>query len=167
MHSVNVEKSYKLINKLQKMKPAVVIAYLRKIDAYVFEEINLSCLKKQGFEIQRNHRYSGDGGIDGKAIIHGQLYYLQTKRYSSHISTKHVEEFNSLCKSHKVKGLFIHTGKTGRKARIYNKNSSRIEIISGHRLIRLIRNQDIKIKGRLIYKIKSFIFGEKRVSFHA
>ncbi|WP_375491682.1 restriction endonuclease [uncultured Nostoc sp.] len=51
----------------------VVIATLRKISPYVFEELVLTCCKKQGWQIQRNFRYTGDGGIDGRVLILGKL----------------------------------------------------------------------------------------------
>ena len=168
MHSTNIKKSYALIEKLSKFrKPRHIIAYLRQVDAYLVEEIVLTSLSKQGHLIERNSRYSGDGGIDGKASIFGNTYYIQTKRYGSHISNKHMEEFAALCKANKVRGLFVHTGRTGKAARRSAYNSSRVEIISGQRLVNLIQGRDIKIKGKLIYKLKTLLFGNRKERIHA
>ncbi|MCT6953383.1 restriction endonuclease, partial [Salmonella enterica subsp. enterica serovar Javiana] len=38
------------------------LSYLRKINPYVFEELLLLTLEKQGLEVIRNRSYSGDGG---------------------------------------------------------------------------------------------------------
>lgn len=111
--------------------------YLRSIDPYVFEEMVLSALSRKGHKIIRNKRYSGDGGIDGKAVIDGQLTYIQSKRYRSHINPSHVQDFNKLCCDHNVRGLFIHTGKTGNKSHKIASRSSHIVIISGDKLFRL------------------------------
>lgn len=48
------------------------IAYLRKIDPFVFEELLLEGFERRGFEVIRNRRYTGDGGIDGRVKIDGQ-----------------------------------------------------------------------------------------------
>src|SRR5699024_1294775 len=42
------------------------LAYLRKIDPLAFEELLLVVAELRGWKIQRNKRYTGDGGIDGK-----------------------------------------------------------------------------------------------------
>ncbi len=39
------------------------IAYLRKIDPFVFEELLLEGFERRGFEVIRNRRYTGDGGL--------------------------------------------------------------------------------------------------------
>ncbi|MGS6531656.1 restriction endonuclease, partial [Enterobacter hormaechei] len=45
---------------------AQIINYLRKIDAFVFEELLLEGFEAHGFRTMRIKRYSGDGGIDGQ-----------------------------------------------------------------------------------------------------
>ena len=39
-----------------------ILGYLRKIDPYVFEELVLLMLERQGIVVIRNESYSGDGG---------------------------------------------------------------------------------------------------------
>lgn len=119
--------------------PAQRIAYLRKVNPYVFEEIILGALANNGYLIKRNKRYSGDGGIDGRCSLYGEKYLIQAKRYSGPVKKEHVVEFDILCRKVKVKGLFVHTGTTPRS--IVDRLGSEIthvEIISGSRLDRLI-----------------------------
>jgi restriction system protein len=142
-HKKYISTSAKVIEKINSFtgenKGERIFSYLRKINPYVFEELLLTSLKTKGFDIQRNKRYSGDGGIDGKAFLNGTLYLIQAKRYKHYVSKKHLEAFYNLVGNDK-KGLFIHTGKTG-KATFQKYRSSNITIISGNSLIKLIQNK--------------------------
>lgn len=138
------KRAFKLYEKLQTFPdehPGKIIAYLRKISPYVFEELLLVAFDKKGYKTYENKRYSGDGGIDGRVKKDGQLYYIQAKRYKSHVNAKHVQAFANLCERDHVKGFFVHTGKTGRKSRGLAYYNSRIEIVSGRKLIELIKNR--------------------------
>ncbi len=44
------------------------IAILRKMNPYAFEELLLTCCQNQGWQIERNFRYTKDGGIDGRVM---------------------------------------------------------------------------------------------------
>ena len=57
------------------------MAYLRKINPYVFEELVLDGFRSKGYGVKRNRRYSGDGGIDGRVYLDGKEYLVQCKRY--------------------------------------------------------------------------------------
>lgn len=114
------------------------INYLRKIDAFVFEEFLLDCFERKGYRVIRNKKYTGDGGIDGKVIINNMTYLVQAKRYSSHINKKHIQDFIRLVESKRVKGFFIHTGRTGQGCKEITFNSPNVQIISGNRLLDLI-----------------------------
>lgn len=114
------------------------IAYLRKIDAFIFEELILEAFERRGCRVKRNKRYTGDGGIDGKFWIKKQLYLVQAKRYSNHISAAHVRDFVSLCAKHRSKGIFVHTGRTGKLSKEIAQQCSNVTIISGERLIQLV-----------------------------
>lgn len=113
------------------------IAYLRKIDPLAFEELLLTCAELRGWKIQRNKRYSGDGGVDGKLWVDGHLYLVQAKRYSNHVNRAHVAEFCRLVSRAKCRGLFIHTGRTG-EAALDEVQGTAVEIISGHRLLEFL-----------------------------
>lgn len=116
-------------------------SYLRKIDPFVFEELLLYCIKLKGNKIIRNKRYTGDGGIDGKMIdSDGIKYLIQAKRYKNYITLSHVKEFNDIVRNNKWadKGLFIHTGKTGKGVKEVVIDSN-VQIISGSKLLDLIK----------------------------
>ena len=114
------------------------LAYLRQIDPFVFEELILDAFERRGCRVKRNKRYTGDGGIDGKLWINKQLYLVQAKRYSGHIKAAHVREFSALCKHHRSKGIFVHTGRTGRLAKEIAAQCPNVTRVSGERLIQLV-----------------------------
>jgi restriction system protein len=114
--------------------PEQKISFLRGVDPFVFEEMILTTLKKRGYKIIRNKRYTGDGGIDGQVFINGHHYLIQAKRYKAHISAAHVQEFAQICRRRKARGLFVHTGKTGKQAAA-NAAAAKMEMISGQRLL--------------------------------
>lgn len=130
----------KVYKKLQKMDKAQIFVYLRKIDPFVFEELLLYSFQKKGFKVYRNKRYTGDGGIDGKVKIDGKIRLIQAKRYSGYINMEHVKEFITLCNSEHKGGFFIHCGKTGSETKMIALNDNIIEIISGNKLMTLIKN---------------------------
>lgn len=112
------------------------LTYLRKIDPFVFEELTLICLREQGYTTRRNRRYTGDGGVDGRAWKGGALHLVQCKRYTGYIQKTDVEQLEELCRRKNCRGLFVHTGRTGQGSR--EAHSDRVEIISGDRLYDLI-----------------------------
>lgn len=142
-HFYNYRKARKLSRKINKndfVNDGALISYLRKIDPFVFEELLLFTYKKRGYRIYRNKRYTGDGGIDGKVKIDGQVYFLQAKRYQQYINLQHVKDFNTLCRCFNKYGFFIHTGKTGKASAEISRNQySNIQIISGQKLIDLLK----------------------------
>lgn len=113
------------------------LAYLRKINPFVFEEMLLDAFESGGHKVERNKRYTGDGGIDGKVWIDKQLYLIQAKRYTGHVAIGHLREFEKLLENNQCDGFFCHTGKTrssGKELAI----AGRLKIISGQKLIDLI-----------------------------
>lgn len=118
------------------------IAYLRKIDPLVFEELVLDAFEKKGFLIERNARYTGDGGLDGKVYRDNVWHGVQCKRYKSAIHTLHLDHFYSdLNKFNLKSGYFIHTGTTPEPAKNKYKN---IKVISGKMLINLLIEKNEK-----------------------
>lgn len=139
-HARNIETAARRLNTLIQVGhnggfPAL-IAYLRKIDPYVFEELLLTAIEQKQHVVVRNVKYSHDGGIDGEFLLNDKKVLIQAKRYRSYIKTAHVLEFKSKCEVLGVKGLFIHTGKTRSSAKLISGDS--IEIISGAKLISLL-----------------------------
>ncbi len=84
------------------------------MNPYAFEELLLTCCHEQGWEIERNFKYSNDGGLDGRVTIAGRLYLIQAKRYRGYINPKHIHDFNQVIQQEEAfGGFFIHSGKTG------------------------------------------------------
>jgi len=118
--------------------------YLRKINPYVFEELLLLAFERQGYAVQRNTSYSGDGGLDGRVHINGECLLIQAKRYSRAITPAHVQDFDALLTRMGQRGLFIHTGRTGQKSRAASSSSQQLMIISGQRLLALLAGKPFK-----------------------
>ena len=141
-HAWRIHKSYRILSKLEQIGvqsgPAAQFGYLRSksVDPYTFEEAILSALKNHGLKIKRNRRYSGDGGIDGRAWHKGRLILIQAKLYRHHVAKKDVEQFCGLCKRRKALGLFVHSGRTGKGAKIFFDD--RVKVVSGERLLRFL-----------------------------
>ncbi|MFB0713548.1 restriction endonuclease [Buttiauxella noackiae] len=115
------------------------LSYLRKINPYVFEELLLTAFKRQGYRIKRNKRYSGDGGLDGQVWRDKQRYLIQAKRYSGVICPSHIVAFGHLARRERCRGLFIHTGRTGSGGKVALSLFPEVELISGQKLIGLLR----------------------------
>lgn len=135
-HARFIKSSHAALAKVEQIEPWYGrLGKLRSLHPTTFEEMILSSLQKQGFAIERNARYTGDGGIDGRfRLPSGQLVLIQAKRYRGSINTAHVRSFGELCRNAQAPGLFIHTGKTPAAAR----NTQGVNIISGQQLIEFL-----------------------------
>lgn len=145
-HQKNKNEAKQLITKLRHTAALYSSAYLfgmlRHSNPFVFEELLLLCFQERGFLIQRNRRYTGDQGIDGRILDHkGHLFLIQAKRYSRPIHSRHVYEFYEAIKKEKAKGgFFIHTGKTPllcKNIRL-EKSQHAIKLMSGQLLLDFI-----------------------------
>lgn len=141
-HALRVKQSKRCLDRLKEIQhPGAKIEYLRKINAYTFEEIILTAIERnKNAKIKRNKRYTGDGGIDGRFWINKELYIIQAKRYANEIQLQHVKEFSRKVEQANCKGIFVHTGRTPESAWRQIQSNSHIEIISGSRLIDLLEN---------------------------
>ena len=142
----NVEKAAALLEKFRSWEgdglPMRILAYLRKIDPYVFEELVLTALAEQGLSVTRNESYSGDGGLDGEFCYKGRRYLMQAKRYEGAINAEHVTDFGKLIEERRAQGgLFIHTGRTPPKAYKQMGRAQTVTLISGDKLIKLLRGK--------------------------
>ncbi|MDR7925612.1 restriction endonuclease [Acidithiobacillus thiooxidans] len=109
------------------------IAYLRKLDPLVFEELVLDGFKRKGCLVERGTRYSGDGGLDGKVFRDNHWIGIQCKRYKDAIQTAHVKQFGrDLSRFGLTEGYFVHTGRTPAGLR---HRYGQIIILSGQELI--------------------------------
>lgn len=117
-----------------------MMAYLKKIDFFAFEELLLDAFERRGFKVIRNKRYTGDGGVDGRVIINGHTFLIQAKRYQAHINPAHVSALNELCINEQTYGIFIHTGITGPASKATHHDH--IAMISGDQLVRFLTGND-------------------------
>ncbi|MFJ5498737.1 restriction endonuclease [Pectobacterium sp. CHL-2024] len=135
-------KAERVIQRLPQLSgDAQRLAYLRKINPYVFEELLLLAFERQGYPIVRNASYSGDGGLDGQVFIDGQRYLIQAKRYGKTITPAHIQHFGDLLLRERCGGLFIHTGRTGKLSRSLLSAHPQIQLISGQRLLDLLNGK--------------------------
>ncbi|WP_042857904.1 restriction endonuclease [Dickeya sp. NCPPB 3274] len=137
-HGRYIDTAKKIIIKIESMNDAQKMNYLKKINPYVFEETILCCFEIKGYKIERNSRYSGDGGIDGKVWFDGNLHLIQAKRYRGKIKKEHVLDFIRLVNKNKCRGFFIHTGQTTDEIRKIISSSPHVNLISGKKLIDLV-----------------------------
>lgn len=120
---------------------AMRLAYLRKIDPLVFEELVLDAFARNGYQVQRGTRYSGDGGLDGRVHKDGAWYGIQCKRYSGAIHTPHIERFSAdMLRENLPAGFFVHTGKTPLAAK--QSCPSHIILLSGQKLVDFLCQQN-------------------------
>lgn len=132
-----VKAARKILRRVQRMSAEPQqIAYLRKIDPFIFEELVLTVMKRQGHRIKRNKRYTGDGGIDGQIWIRGKRHLMQAKRYSGYIHKTHLHDFDDLCRRRRCKGLFVHTGKIGGGGE--NSETRRVTILNASEFLELL-----------------------------
>jgi len=121
------------------------IAILRKMNPYAFEELLLTCCHEQGWEIERNFKYTGDGGLDGRVTIAGRLYLIQAKRYRGYINPKHIHDFHRVIQGQEAAGgFFIHTGRTSELSNQLLREY-RISLLSGQSLVNFVLGQSLKV----------------------
>jgi restriction system protein len=151
-HLNNIEYASQVLQEVRSItqlaKLPVVIATLRRISPYVFEELVLTCCFEQGWQIQRNFRYTGDGGIDGRVLILGKLYVIQVKRYADYISPEHIKDFLCCIEGEGASGgFFVHTGITGQLSKQLIGRSDKIILVSGQKLVNFVLGKQLKIVG--------------------
>ncbi len=150
-HKRNIQAARAVFLKLRDWKgPGLrprMLAYLRKIDALVFEELVLTAFEAgQGLSIIRNDAYTGDGGIDGRVYLDGNLYLIQAKRYEGAIDAQHVRKFGEIAADREAKGgIFVHTGRTPPGAYRQLAQHRDVILISGDRLVELMQAKPLAL----------------------
>lgn len=127
---------------------AKIFGLMRSMNHFAFEEMILTALAERGLKIKRNARYTGDGGLDGQFWVGKHRILIQAKRYKNHISRQHVEEFVHLCKKNNCRGIFVHTGRTGKASKMEAELAKRIQFISGQQLINLFLKRPFTMFNR-------------------
>lgn len=147
LHARNVKRSRRIARRFAR-DDAASIEHLRAVSAHEFEELVLTALARRGHRIRRNDRYTGDGGVDGRAWIRGRRYLIQAKRYTRAIRAEHIEEFARLCRKTRSRGLFVHTGTMGPLSYEAEARTRRVSVIHGEALERLVAGQKVRV-GRV------------------
>lgn len=152
-HRRNVRQSRRVLRAVRGFKEPDVgarsLGYLRAVDPLVFEEVVMSALEDAGLLVLRGKRYSGDGGVDGAVWLPGRGWYaVQCKRYRQHVCLAHVCAFGEVIADGGYDGgLFVHTGRSG--AALYPQmDAARIALLSGERLLRLVRERVLEYRWR-------------------
>lgn len=152
LHERNRASASRALAQVRALDPAAnpgrLFAYLRKVDPLVFEEMILSELADRGQRIRRGERYSGDGGADGAFWIDERPWLIQAKRYGAAIRPQHVQAFGELCARHSARGLFVHTGRTGRLSRVAAQACPHVRVLSGDDLVSLFAGHQIALAPR-------------------
>ena len=148
-HQQNIQQANLMLEQLRLQRLTLTfpkaIAILRGMSPYTFEELLLTCFQEQGWKIQRNLRYSHDGGVDGRVVISGKLYLVQAKRYRQYIDPYHIHQFYQVIQHKKADGgFFVHTGKTRALSKKLLQNY-KITLISGQKLVDFVLGQKLNI----------------------
>lgn len=152
-HQRNIRRAADVLREIRSWQApqpgARILGYLRRCSPYVIEELVLSCLAEQGCRIERNPRYTGDGGIDGRVALDGKPCLIQVKRYRSHIRLADVQQFARLIRRDpEAMGFFVHTGRTGAGVRAFVRKTN-ILVVSGQTLADLATGRPVRfIVGR-------------------
>lgn len=151
MHDRFVVRSLQELRKVREMvplqNPARVFGYLRKVNPLLFEEMILTELARRGLPIVRNASYSGDGGVDGRFRLDGQMWFIQAKRYARHVKEPHIWAFEAICQKAKVKGIFVHTGRTPERVKALARQAGCVRVISGDELLQLFSGHPVKLEA--------------------
>lgn len=149
-HRRRVRRARRALHTIQTMQGTAVEArlfsYLRKIEPLVFEELVLCAIEQAGALVKRNLRYSGDGGIDGRAWIPGAGWCaIQAKRYGTYICPGHVKEFHMAMKREGLEwGIFAHCGRSG--PAVFGQLNGHILLLSGQHLVDMVRSPKLPIQ---------------------
>lgn len=123
----------------------VILAALRGMNAYAFEELVAICLRERGLEGYCPPTYSHDGGVDVLAFWEGRAVVVQAKRWRRHICNRDIVALADLAETVAGIGLFVHTGRTGKRS--WRKALMRgVNIISGAELVDLVLGRRVSIR---------------------
>ena len=144
-----------------------VLSAIVSMDPIKFERLILDLLTKMGYGAgnianSQMTKTSGDGGIDG-IINEDKLgldaVYIQAKRYApeTKVGRPALQAFvGSLTGEGATKGVFVTTSDFSKEARDYvEKVQHRIVLINGTRLARLMIQNEVGVRARKTYTLRS------------
>lgn len=157
-HALYLSRARKLLKEIRaigpRQNPARVFGLLRNANPCVFEELLLCELERRGLKIYRSGKYSGDGGLDGSFDLDGVRWLVQAKRYRGFVQPSQVADLHQTVLEHGAAsrrhtyGLFVHTGKTSPHARMFERESDLVQIISGERLLAFLAGERMTLDPR-------------------
>ncbi len=131
------------------------------IDFAAFERLCLQFLRESGFVSLEVTKRTRDGGIDGKGIIkiHNLVSFhvvFQCKKYKGSVTSSHVRDFRGAMSGRADKGLLITTGTFTQDAikEAIRDGAIPIDLVSGEKLIDMIKELGFGIKTELIEKVE-------------
>ena len=140
-------------------KSISLLEILKKTTPTGFEHLCGRLLREYDFESIEVTKQSGDGGIDGTAILKlnpfvNMSVYFQCKKYSGTVPIGHVREFVGVLETEKIgvdKGLFITTGTFTSSAHELEKKNSKLELIDGDELVEMFEKVELGVTQRIVY----------------
>ena len=127
-------------------QPSLAFQYLRSVCPFTFEEMVLLQLSIRKLAIERNRRYIGDGGVDGRFVLNGQCWLVQAKKYSGMVRPADIMDFAVVCEGQGAFGLFVHTGRTPPAAHAIARESHFVEVLSGDRLLSFFAGEKLRLR---------------------
>ena len=139
---------------------ADLLGTLRDIDPSAFERLCCLLLREQGFKRVEVTGRSGDGGIDGTAILrlNNLLSFhvsYQCKRYAGTVGPGSIRDFRGALAGRADKGLLITTGTFTREAKreAVREGAMAIDLIDGNELCSLLRDKNLGTVTEMIERV--------------
>ena len=118
---------------------ATSLEELMQMTPYQFESFMADYFRNEGFVVQQTKK-TNDGGKDLILHKHGQVYYVEVKRYSKSngIQRPLIQKLVGACYPAKAKGIFVTTSYFSKGA-IDEARRSNVQLIDGQRLMKLLK----------------------------
>jgi len=124
-----------------------------------FEHLCARLLLEHNFDDINVTKRSGDGGIDGTAILKlnpfvNMSVYFQCKKYEDTVPVSHIREFVGVLASDKKgvdRGLFISTGRFTKEAYELERKNKELELVDGEKLTEMFEKVGLGLTPRIVY----------------
>lgn len=131
---------------------------LKAMDPAAFERLSQRLLREAGFTNVEVRGQSGDGGVDGAAVLRINLIsfkvLFQCKRWRNSVSSPDIQQFRGAVAGKADKGLFITTSRFTRQAEreAIKDGVIQIDLIDGERLCDLLRQYNLGVDTEVVVK---------------
>jgi len=151
-------------NAIQEGLESEILEQVKRVSPIFFEQLVVDVLVAMGYGGERSGAArsvgkSGDGGIDGiidEDPLGLDVIYLQAKRWEGVVGRPEIQKFAGALQGRRAKkGVFITTSGFSREAEEYaSMIDSRIILVNGHRLAKLMIAHDVGVSPVKKYVIK-------------